>query len=322
MKHCSLCFSAWYLKHCLHVNTTTTNSASGKMNIHKTRTNNESVTKVASLHPYKSSCKCEKCFFSPPTYVRFILSNTPQHCGCWWVFNSSRCRVWTTAGSKAAHELVEEAEEALQQESPDTPTTWSMRVFIAYSVQPPRYLQYPIMDSHYDYVLCTKLNPKQQRVKRAQTSALLSSPWLITNPNPKSPNSWSALWLHRPGFYMSSVALCHSLWARPPPVWTDLPEWLTNWSTGLVLVESLADWLVASDACFPACLPVKCKPNGPLAGWAGCDTEPHHWGLDRKPVVGGCSPLTLLVLQTLLWNTHWKTQPSSAVGYIFASSDG
>lgn len=135
-------------------------------------------------------------------------------------------------------------------------------------------------------------------------------------------NSWSASWLHRPGFYMSSVALCHSLWARPPPVWTDLPEWLTNWSTSLVLVESLADWLVASDACFPACLPVKCKPNGPLAGWAGCDIEPHHWGLDRKPVVGGCSPLTLLVSQTLLWNTHWKTQPSSAVGYIFASSDG
>lgn len=45
-------------------------------------------------------------------------------------FPSSRCRVRTTVGSKAAHEPVEEAQEALQQLSPDTPTTWSMRVFL------------------------------------------------------------------------------------------------------------------------------------------------------------------------------------------------
>lgn len=101
----------------------------------KKTTNNQSVIKVASSLFYKSRCKCGNvffvCFFFFCTQVMCLLKNS---CSATLVgFNSSRCRVWTTVGSKAAHELVEEAEEALQRVSPDTPTTWSMRVFLACS---------------------------------------------------------------------------------------------------------------------------------------------------------------------------------------------
>lgn len=52
------------------------------------------------------------------------------------------------------------------------------------------------------------------------------------------------------------------LWAEPPPVGTDLPEQLTNWRTGSVVVDSLNDWLADLQQ------PVSCASvsrNGPPA---------------------------------------------------------
>lgn len=177
-------------------------------------------------------------------------------------FNSSRCRVWTTVGSKAAHELVEEAEEALQRVSPDTPTTWSVRVFLACSGAS------TISTVPYDgFSLRQRAAFKVKPKTAACETCTDKRTAVITNPNLKSFVSWSDLWLHWHRISISFFVICHPSGARPPRVWTDLSGWLTNCSAGLILVKSLTDWLIASDACFPACWPDRCKLNCPLAGW-------------------------------------------------------
>lgn len=82
---------------------------------------------------------------------------------------------------------------------------------------------------------------------------------------------------------------------------------LQVWLSGLIVFKTLIGRLAASDACFPASLPVKQLTElaiiqSPITGaWTG-----------KRLWEGVHSPLTLLVSQTLLFITHWKTQPSSA----------
>lgn len=57
-----------------------------------------------------------------------------SHCGCWWVFPHHSCRVWTNVSSKAAHGPAQWTEWGHPTAvSPDTPTTWSTRIFIVSS---------------------------------------------------------------------------------------------------------------------------------------------------------------------------------------------
>lgn len=113
---------------------------------------------------------------------------------------------------------------------------------------------------------------------------------MLLSPPCEQSSSWSELWLRTWLWCTSSFFITlRAVWARPPRAVTDSPERLTNWSTGLIS-GWVTDWLVDCLFC----------PLGRAGWWAGCDTESHHRGLSRKPVVGGYSPLTLLVWQPLV----------------------
>ena len=199
---------------------TTTMSAPERMNIDKTKKDT-----TASWH----LCWSMNVL---PTWRLTVRKKqkTRWKCGCWWVvfvsFPSSRCRVRTTAGSKAAHEPAEEAQEALQQLSPDT---WNMRVFLAcWGASSRSTLPYHGSSPPLACSLCLWNVHRQVRSDswRIQTKQL---EWAV--------NAWAAEWpVYRPGLRLAGLLLVERQLEGP------LARWQADWRAAVTQSRIAGAW--------------------------------------------------------------------------------